>query len=84
MQVRAGAQAPALLFGWRLSTGSSTGQVHTGCADPVHSGHRGPGTYLTLPGRDPGTWATLAPVPPRDSSSSLMTIRSLPVQPRLD
>jgi len=32
------------------------------CADPVHSGHRGPGSWLTVWGRGPGSWATVAPV----------------------
>jgi hypothetical protein len=36
--------------------------LNLACADPVHSGHCGPGTCLTLSGRGPGTWATLAPV----------------------
>ncbi len=46
-------------FPGRLLTFLLTSSNGVLCADPVHSGHRGPGTYLTLPGRDPGTWATV-------------------------
>ena len=30
---------------------------------PVHGGHRGSGSWLTVLGRGSGTWATVAPVP---------------------
>src|SRR5262249_18574983 len=33
------------------------------CADPVHDGHRGPDSWLTVSGRGPGSWATRTPVP---------------------
>lgn len=33
------------------------------CAVPVHGGHRGSGSWVTLLGRGSGTWATVAPVP---------------------
>ena len=36
--------------------------LNRGCADPVQGGHRGPGSSLTVSGRGPGSWATLAPV----------------------
>ena len=33
------------------------------CAVPVHGGQRGPGSWLTVLGRAPGWWATVAPAP---------------------
>jgi hypothetical protein len=35
------------------------------CSDPVHAGHRGSGSWLTLSGRGSGSWATVVPVPQR-------------------